>query len=300
MSGIKSDTSGREVYNLDTSGSGGGAGGSVTIDQTTPGTTNGVQVNSSALPTGAATSSAQATGNTSLASIDTKLTSPLGVTGNVAGGATDSGNPVKIGAKYNATLPTYTDGQRAELAINAKGELITVTTSGVTGADGQGNGTLAAPIASSGSAGTMLSVGNYLFNGTSWDRARGDVSGTVVQPHAMTGSRIQYAAASGGISNTNTAVTMFAAAGAGLRNYITGLQLMSEALTNATELAIRDGAAGTVIWRTKIGTGGITGGISLQFPVPLKGTANTLMEVVTLTASGAGAVYVNAQGFTAA
>jgi len=40
--------------------------------------------------------------------------------------------------------------------------------------------------------------------------------------------------------------------------------------------------------------------MSIQFPVPLKGTANTLMEVVTLTASGAGAVYVNAQGFTAA
>ena len=69
MSGIKTDTSGREVYNLDTSGSGGGTGGSVTIDQTTPGTTNGVQVNG----------------------------------GNIASGATDSGNPVKVGGKYNST-----------------------------------------------------------------------------------------------------------------------------------------------------------------------------------------------------
>jgi hypothetical protein len=29
------------------------------------------------------------------------------------------------------------------------------------------------------------------------------------------------------------------------------------------------------------------------------GTANTLLEAVTLTASGSGSVYVNAQGFTA-
>lgn len=43
------------------------------IDQTTPGTTNGVVVNSSALPTGAATAARQDTGNASLSSIDTKV-----------------------------------------------------------------------------------------------------------------------------------------------------------------------------------------------------------------------------------
>jgi hypothetical protein len=74
---------------------------------------------------------------------------------------------------------------------------------------------------------------------------------------------------------------------------------MSEALTTATELAIRDGAAGTVIWRTKIPTGGLPT-TTFDFTTPIRGTAATLLEVVTLTASGAGAVYVNAQGFTAA
>jgi len=108
-----------------------------------------------------------------------------------------------------------------------------------------------------------------------------------------------YAAAASGILNSTTAVTIKAAAGTGLRNYITGVQIMAEALTNATELAIRDGAAGTVIWRTKIGTGGLTGGRDFVFETPLRGTANTLLEVVTLTASGAGAVYFNAQGFAA-
>ena len=74
---------------------------------------------------------------------------------------------------------------------------------------------------------------------------------------------------------------------------------MSEALTNATELAIRDGAGGTAIYRTKIPTDGLAS-MSITFPQPIRGTANTLLEVVTLTASGAGAVYFNAQGFAAA
>jgi len=45
----------------------------------------------------------------------------VGSTGNVAAGATDSGNPVKTGGKYNATPPTLTDGQRgdSQLDVNA-------------------------------------------------------------------------------------------------------------------------------------------------------------------------------------
>ena len=124
-----------------------------------------------------------------------------------------------------------------------------------------------------------------------------DTSGEPALPSA--GERWQYAAASGGISNTTTAVTI-KAAHATLRNYITSIQIAAEALGAATELAIRDGAGGTVLWRTKIGTGGITAGEAIVFPVPLKGTAATLLEVVTLTASVTGAVYVNCQGFVAA
>jgi hypothetical protein len=75
---------------------------------------------------------------------------------------------------------------------------------------------------------------------------------------------------------------------------------VAEALGTASEVAIRDGAAGTVLWRQKIGTGGQTNGLAINFQTPLRGTANTLLEVVTLTASGTGAVYFNAQGYTAA
>jgi hypothetical protein len=44
--------------------------------------------------------------------------------GNVASGATDAGNPVKVGGKYNATLPTIADGQRGDLQVDANGRLI--------------------------------------------------------------------------------------------------------------------------------------------------------------------------------
>ena len=108
-----------------------------------------------------------------------------------------------------------------------------------------------------------------------------------------------YAAASGGIANTTTAVTLVAAQAAGIRNYLTNLQLSSDALGAATEIAIRDGAGGTVLWRGKIGTAGIAGVITIQFSDPLKSTAATLLEVVTLSASVFGGVYVNAQGYIA-
>jgi len=116
---------------------------------------------------------------------------------------------------------------------------------------------------------------------------------------AVPDNQWSYAAANLGILNTVVAVTVKAAAPTGQRNYITSLQLMSEALGAATEFAIRDGAGGTVLWRTKIGIGGLTTGLNVRFTTPLRGTAGTLLEVITLTASVTGAVYVNLQGFEA-
>jgi hypothetical protein len=111
-------------------------------------------------------------------------------------------------------------------------------------------------------------------------------------------SNWSYAAAASGIVNTTTAVTIKAAAGAGVRNYITSMQINSEALGAATELVVRDGAGGPVLWRVKISAAGLVGGIPIVISTPIVGSANTLLEVVTLTASVTGAVYFNAQGFT--
>ncbi len=68
-------------------------------------------------------------------------------------------------------------------------------------------------------------------------------------------------------------------------------------LGTATEFVIRDGAGGTVLWRTKISTAGLVGGLPIEFDPPLFSSVNTLLEICTLTASGTGAVYCNVQGF---
>jgi hypothetical protein len=88
----------------------------VSINQTTPGTTNGVVVNSSALPTGGATAALQTTGNTTLSSIYTAATSAIpgcaaspcattignvGLVATPTGGAT--GGTILSAASNNAT-----------------------------------------------------------------------------------------------------------------------------------------------------------------------------------------------------
>jgi len=125
------------------------------------------------------------------------------------------------------------------------------------------------------------------------------VGAQIQKPYSIPEADWSYAAATSGIVNTTTAVTVQTAGAAGIRNYVTGLQLSSDALGAATEFAIRDGAGGTVLWRMKIGTTGLPDGLNVSFPSPIKGTAATLLEVVTLTASVTGGVFVNLQGFQA-
>jgi hypothetical protein len=132
--------------------------------------------------------------------------------------------------------------------------------------------------------------------------ASGDVSRIVLTllgkqltlPYAMPASTWSYAAASGGIVNT-TGVTAKTAAGAGIRNYITSIQVINGHASVDTDVQIRDGAAGTVLWRGFAKSGG--GGISCKCDPPIRGTANTLVEIACGTTGSA--VYVNLQGFVA-
>lgn len=124
------------------------------------------------------------------------------------------------------------------------------------------------------------------------------VVGSLIQkPYSIPEADWTYAAAASGIVNTTTAVTIKAAGAAGLKNYITGIQVQTATLGAATELAIRDGAGGTVLWRTQLQTTAMPL-TQVNFPTPLVGTAATLLEVVTLTAV-TGGVYFNAQGYVA-
>ena len=122
------------------------------------------------------------------------------------------------------------------------------------------------------------------------------VGAKIVKQYSIPEAEWAYAAASGGIVNTTTAVTIIASS-AGNRNYVTSLQIAHDTLGAATEIALRDGAAGTVIWRGKLQTAAVEQQ-HITFPSPIKGTVGNLLEVVTLTAV-TGGVYVNAQGYQA-
>lgn len=232
----------------------------------------------------------------------TTTSDKLQVQGTSASGATDDGsNPLKIGGVYRATLPTYTDGQVAPANTDSRGNIGVINKySFSTAVDGLGNTSLLSGVAfvNNPTGGfNPLATAAVVFNGTTWDRMRGDTNGLAVQP-ALSANFWNYAAASGGITNTTTAVTIKAAAGASVRNYMCTLTVGHDTLGAATELAVRDGAAGTVLYRGKLQTTANEGGNDITFTPCLRGTANTLMEVVTLTATVTGGVYVNASGYT--
>jgi hypothetical protein len=216
------------------------------------------------------------------------------VQGNSASGAADTGNPVKVGGVHGLSLPNLGPGERGDLQLDSTGGLYVSIKdqNGTNGADVSNAGTDALdPTSFAGLYG--LSFG-YVFNGTTMDRIRGNTTGLMVIPPSNSWN---YAAATGGIVNTTTAVTIKTAAGSGIRNYLQSLQIDHDTLGGATEIAIRDGANGTVLWRGKLQTAEVEGA-KISFNPPLKGSANTLLEVVTLTAV-TGGVFVNAQGYMA-
>lgn len=221
------------------------------------------------------------------------------VQGTAAHDAAYVGNPIGNGCYASSTAPTAVQaGDVARGWCGLAGNNI-VSIASASGSTIVYASTYAGPFSTSQNA-LATFAGLYAYDGSQMQRMTGDLNGVVTQPYALTGSRWNYAAASGGITNSTTAVTIAAAGGASVRNYVTALQCDTDALGLATELAIRDGAGGTVLWRGGISTAGWINGRDIIFNVPLKGTANTLIEIVTLTASVTGSVRCNAQGYTGA
>lgn len=120
--------------------------------------------------------------------------------------------------------------------------------------------------------------------------ANGDANAmsVAIAPSASTWG---YAGATGGILDT-TDVAIKAAAGAGVRNFLRSIQFKNTSAT-ASEIVVKDGS--TVIWR-----GHVSASMAVMdgwtFDPPLRGTANTALNVAMLTT--ATATIVCAQGFT--
>jgi len=104
---------------------------------------------------------------------------------------------------------------------------------------------------------------------------------------------VYFASNSGGFVEPAD-VVVFPAAGAGVRNYMTGLQYLNSSGTSG-EIVVKDGA--NVIWRG-YAAGGMETPAIIPFNTPLKGSANTAMLVGLLM--GQMAVRVSAQGFKGA
>jgi hypothetical protein len=95
---------------------------------------------------------------------------------------------------------------------------------------------------------------------------------------------------------TTSDVVVKTAAGASLRNYITGCQIINSSATIATEIVLKDGA--TVIWRGYVGTSALLNSVvGVTFFTPLRGTANTAVNFACITT--ASSVYISCQGFIA-
>lgn len=114
----------------------------------------------------------------------------------------------------------------------------------------------------------------------------------VTRPWQIPELEWSFASPAGGVVNTSD-VVLAAAAGAGLRRYCTGVQL-ANANATATEVVLKDGA--TVIWRGLVPANAAP--FAVEFANPIKTTANAALNFACITT--AAAVYVNAQGFTAA
>lgn len=108
--------------------------------------------------------------------------------GNVASGATDSGNPIKVGGKYNSTKPTFTDGQRGDGQLTSRGSLITTlfvndSNNQIAVAANNADGTATSSVAS-----RLETISrNTLFNGTTWDRQPGDTTGAFTVGNVASG-----------------------------------------------------------------------------------------------------------------
>lgn len=112
----------------------------------------------------------------------------------------------------------------------------------------------------------------------------------IVLPYAIPENFIQgVTAAITGTSDTS----VLAAAGAGVRNYVTSLTVTNSHATVGTVVELKDGT--TVIHRAYAAPAG--GGFTVQFPTPLKGTANTAINAANVTTGSN--TYVSASGYKA-
>ena len=194
------------------------------------------------------------------------------------------------GVYFRARVSTYGSGTVSVVAALSKTPLVQLGLLYVGGggyAEGAGAGVNPVPIGLEARTSSKTSVAN-----SNLVRPIATVDGRLItRLNAIPENEWQYAASSGGITNT-TDVVLQAAAGSGIKNYLTGLSVANASAT-ASEVVVKDGS--TVIWRTYLAANAPIQ--SIKFVTPLQSTANTALNVACITTGTQ--TYINAQGYKA-
>lgn len=132
------------------------------------------------------------------------------VVGNVASGAADSGNPVKVAGVYRVTSPTLTDGQRGDLQLGTRGSLnVTLfPANNTTPVGAQVNNIDGIATSATTLATTAFST---IFNGSTWDRLKKATTTSRIVSSAATTNATSAKASAGDVhviyaSNTTAAL----------------------------------------------------------------------------------------------
>lgn len=220
---------------------GGGGGGAVTV-------ADGADVTQGAIADATVAAGATGTVSAKLRRLTTDISAILTALGNVpvsgtiASGAADSGNPVKTGCVFNSTLPTITNGQRADCQSDASAnQRILLTGLSNAGSDGVSNGSVVVigNNTSQAAAARPFQTGKWNFNGSTWDRDFTCPSSAVVNVTAGNTTEIVALTASQVIRVCSIAVSMSLAgtvtftSGTGT-NCGTGTTALSGAMTLGT------------------------------------------------------------------
>lgn len=212
----------------------------------------------------------------------------------------DSGNSIPVGGQYTAALPTLTDGDKAVFGLDQRGNqrvtlyfpnTNTASAGLVDNADG-------VAVSSTGNKFAVQSRNTY-YNGTSWDRMRGDTSGMNVAPYPAGATAL--AASSGNVANSSAAATLAGAVGA--TTYISGFVCTAGGATagSVVTVTVTGTTGGTMSYTFAAPTGAAVGASPLvvQFPRAVPASATNTAIVVTMPALGAGNTNatVSATGF---
>lgn len=279
-----------------------------------------VDITASVLPTGAATSAKQDTGNTSLASIDSKITavntgavtiSAALPAGTNAIGKLAANSGVDIGDVDVTTVGTITPGTaasslgKAEDAAHASGD-VGVFSLGVANeaqtslaADGdyiaqatdvKGNTLNVGNVAHDGvDAGNPVKIGGKAVSAEPAAVAAADrvnaifdlVGKLIVLPYSNPENLLTGTITTAMTGTTDTAVSGMGAQGGSLRNYVTSVIISNAHATVGTDVVLKDGSGGTVLGTFPAAA--VYGGVAITLPSPLKTTANTALYAANIT-----------------